>query len=451
MLGCFTKPKVQRMRDTTVVSELETVSSQPYFDRQERIEWWGQQRLFNAQVLVVGAGALGNEVLKNLALLGVGHVLVVDFDTIEDSNLSRAVLFRAADAAEGASKAIVAAGRTRALCPNPNAIVRSLHGDVVWDLGAGVYRHMDLVLGCLDNLEARLAVNLGCWRAERTWIDGGMWELSGSVTVYDASADKACYECSMTPERYRQAKVRYSCTNETIKTNIRLGREPTTQTTSALVAAVQCQEAIKLLHGLPSFAGRQLVFNGVPHYYTDPELSPLAMNELTHNPDCLCHGEDRFGDVLELSEARAVETTARQLLAMVEAETDLSDLSLELGRTFVIDAVCSQCGRQIGLHLPLHRVRDVDAVCPSCEVTCPTCGATSVGQPDCPNCGQQDISELRLETLHTLSPSDATAVPFLDHTLAELGIPPLHVLTVRSETGQSVNVELSGDLAALWN
>ena len=167
-----------------------------------------------SRVLVVGAGALGNEVLKNLALLGVGHVIVIDFDVVEDSNLSRSVLFRTCDAAEGASKARIAAERSRAMNPHPHAIVKGIHGDAVWELGAGVYRHADLVLGCLDNLEARLAVNVGCWRAGKTWIDGGMWELSGSVSVYDASADKACYECNMSPDRYRLAKVRYSCTNE---------------------------------------------------------------------------------------------------------------------------------------------------------------------------------------------------------------------------------------------
>lgn len=53
------------------------------------IGWWDQQRLARARVLVVGAGALGNEVLKNLALLGVGRIYIVDFDQVEMSNLSR--------------------------------------------------------------------------------------------------------------------------------------------------------------------------------------------------------------------------------------------------------------------------------------------------------------------------------------------------------------------------
>ena len=64
------------------------------YDRQERIWWWDQASLASARVLVVGAGALGNEIVKNLALVGVGHVDVVDMDSIENSNLARCAFLR---------------------------------------------------------------------------------------------------------------------------------------------------------------------------------------------------------------------------------------------------------------------------------------------------------------------------------------------------------------------
>lgn len=127
------------------------------------------------------------------------------------------------------------------------------------------------------------------------------------------------------------------------------------------------------------------------------------------------------------------------------------DLRLELGRAFVMEAICPQCDRHIELDRALCRLRDVDAICPICKVTCPTCGFVCVGQPDCPNCGQVDINELRLETFHTLSADDPTTEPFLDYSLTDLGIPPLHILTVRSGDGQRVNVELTGDLPSLWS
>ncbi|MFN8396664.1 MAG: ThiF family adenylyltransferase [Bacteroidia bacterium] len=88
------------------------------------------------RVLVVGAGALGNEVLKNLALLRVGHVVIMDFDRIEAHNLSRSVLFRAEDADGQHVKAMVAAMRLLEL--HPGMRVQVLQGDVVTDLSLGL-------------------------------------------------------------------------------------------------------------------------------------------------------------------------------------------------------------------------------------------------------------------------------------------------------------------------
>jgi adenylyltransferase/sulfurtransferase len=66
--------------------------------------------------LVIGAGALGNEIIKNLALTGIGNILLVDFDQIEPSNLSRSILFRETD--RGRYKADVAAERAREIFPD---------------------------------------------------------------------------------------------------------------------------------------------------------------------------------------------------------------------------------------------------------------------------------------------------------------------------------------------
>src|SRR5687768_295716 len=86
------------------------------YSRLRLIAWWDQEKLRRAKILVVGAGALGNEVLKNLALLGIGEVWVVDFDDIEDSNLTRSVLFRARD--RGKNKAVAAADMVRDINPD---------------------------------------------------------------------------------------------------------------------------------------------------------------------------------------------------------------------------------------------------------------------------------------------------------------------------------------------
>jgi molybdopterin/thiamine biosynthesis adenylyltransferase len=87
------------------------------FQRFRLIGWWDQERLSRAKVLVIGAGALGNEIIKNLALLGVGHLFIADLDRIENSNLSRSILYRAAD--NGRFKAETAARAARDICVAP--------------------------------------------------------------------------------------------------------------------------------------------------------------------------------------------------------------------------------------------------------------------------------------------------------------------------------------------
>src|SRR3954454_2230549 len=137
------------------------------YGRLRLIPWWRQEKLAAARVLVVGAGALGNEVVKNLALLGVGTTYLIDLDNVEPSNLSRSVLFRTIDG--GRSKAEVAAERAREI--NPECTFVPVHGDVITDLGLGHFLDADVVIGCLDNREARLWVNRQCWKVQRPWVD----------------------------------------------------------------------------------------------------------------------------------------------------------------------------------------------------------------------------------------------------------------------------------------
>src|SRR6185295_7141905 len=106
-----------------------TAEKEDRFHRFKLISWWDQERLRNAKVLVIGAGALGNELLKNLSLLGVGNVIVADMDRIENSNLSRSVLYRAKD--NGQLKATAAARAAKEIYPDQK--IHAFNGNVVYD------------------------------------------------------------------------------------------------------------------------------------------------------------------------------------------------------------------------------------------------------------------------------------------------------------------------------
>ncbi len=248
------------------------------------ISWWERKRVEEARVMVVGAGALGNEVIQNLALMGVGHLFIVDFDTIEAANLSRSPLFRESDA--GRQKAEVAAARVKEL--NPAVQVQYLHGDVTTQLGLGVIRRMDVIIGCLDNREARLALNRFCYWMNKPWVDGAIQELLGLVRVF-IPGQGACFECTLNEAARRDLAVRYSCPL-LARQNILLGKVPTTPTIASIIGAMQSQEALKLLHGLPVEPGKVIHFNGM--------INEMHTTAYRARPDCESHWT--YGEVTEL-------------------------------------------------------------------------------------------------------------------------------------------------------
>ena len=112
------------------------------YSRLRLIPWWDQVKIQNAKIMVVGAGALGNELVKNLTLLGIGNILILDMDSIENSNLTRSVLFRRNDV--GRYKSEVAAERAREINPDVNAV--GIVANIIDDVGLGVFRRMQPVL-----------------------------------------------------------------------------------------------------------------------------------------------------------------------------------------------------------------------------------------------------------------------------------------------------------------
>jgi adenylyltransferase/sulfurtransferase len=322
------------------------------YGRLRLIPWWRQERLASARVLVVGAGALGNEVIKNLALLGVGHTDVIDLDEVEPSNLSRSVLFRNDDG--GKPKAEVAARRAREINPEIRAV--AIHGDVITDLGLGLFADADVVIGCLDNREARLWVNRQCWKVGTPWVDAGIQEIQGVVKVF-VPPDSACYECAMTERDYQLLNLRYSCPLLR-REQILEGKVPTAPTIASMMAALQVQEALKILHGLPVAAGSAMVFNGVANqFYT---------TRLPRRDDCLSHETYPEPVALDLGHA----ATAADLFAEARGGRHFGSdgpLTLSLERDLVVALECPRCGRRTEVFRPRTKVGMSEAVCPDCR------------------------------------------------------------------------------------
>ena len=321
------------------------------YSRLRLISWWDQEKLRKAKVFVVGAGALGNEVLKNLVLLGVGQVYVIDLDEIEDSNLTRSVLFRARD--RGKSKAIAAAEALKDI--NPDTVVTPIHGNVITDIGLGLFRDVDVVIGCLDNREARLWVNRCCWKVSRPWVDGGIQEINGVLKVFQPP-DGACYECAMTENDYRLINLRYSCPLLK-REDLLAGKIPTAPTIASMIGGLQTQEALKLIHGMPVNSGQALIFNGIANTFYNTKFQ--------RKDDCLSH--DTYPQPVEL--ALSHESTAEVLF--VEARKHLGDgpLTLHLDRDLVLYVHCASCDASRRIFRPQQTVGAKEAICRECGGT----------------------------------------------------------------------------------
>ena len=123
------------------------------YSRLKLIPWWDQDRLSNAKIMVVGAGAIGNELIKNLTLLGIGKILIYDMDTIENTNLTRSVLYRRKDV--GRYKAEVAA--ERAMEMNPDVHTKAFTSNIIDDatkhhMSIGKYNESQILMGYDDTI-----------------------------------------------------------------------------------------------------------------------------------------------------------------------------------------------------------------------------------------------------------------------------------------------------------
>jgi adenylyltransferase/sulfurtransferase len=369
------------------------------FARLQAIEWWDQSLLDEARVLVVGAGALGNEVIKNLALLGLGNLAIIDMDRVEMSNLSRSVLFRQED--EGKSKAECAARSARAIYPDIRAT--AIAGNILSDVGLGYFRWAQVVVGALDNREARVFVNSVCAKANRPWIDAGIEVFQGIVRGF-APPLTACYECTMSQVDWDLLNKRRSCSLLARRALAHRGA-PTTPTIASIIGGIQTQEVVKLLHRMEALIGRGLVFEGAGHNYYTVNY-PIA-------PDCPWH--DPASEIISMDDLNS--DTPLQLI-WDRAEERLGGMdAIDLSREMVDYLECARCGERERALASVEKISDDRALC--------SCGA-----------------ERTPRFFHSIEEGS----DLLRCTVAELGLPCWDIMWARRGV-ESLGIEIAGDRA----
>ena len=291
-----------------------------------------QNQVSSTRVMVVGCGALGNEVLKNLVLMGIIHIVAVDFDIVEMGNLSRSILFSRTDAEHGRQKVEVVAERLKEM--NPHVEVRAVCGDVAFDVGLGLIRKMDVVIDCVDSRWARYCINRLCMRAGIPWIDGGISGLEGIVRVF--MPDRNCYACSLGPEGLKDLKRRMPCSG-IIRRQEKAGSAPTTSIVASIIGAVQVQEALKLTQ---TDAGSSLCSR--MFYYEGEHMTVRTADFQSFDDDCPEH--EQWTPVRQT--AVTVTTSVGEALRQWTEELEVKKVTLCLMNDCFVDYVSRRDNNQ---------------------------------------------------------------------------------------------------------
>lgn len=341
--------------------------------------------------LVVGGGALGNEAVKNLGLLGAGQVIIVDPDKIEMSNLSRSVFFRAEDC--GRSKAETL--RTCLGSTFPDTKWKS-HACEIADVGYGALAGVNLILSCVDSDLARIEVAWLALQLNLPLVDAGLggpdyWR--GRVSFF-AGKGGACFCCKLSPRRRRELLSLALSTGHSCWAKDEGASISSTPTMASIVGALQVDFGLQCLAKLRNPETSDF---RSPTIEISLDLVPAIKRFVTSiSPGCPFHhgvSQQRF----PLSHARA---SARELLDSQNGQ------SVDLDWPICVAAGCLECGSDCK---PMRRV------------------AWLRKHGSCSRCGSHRI--LEQETLLSLDRNSAWA----DTPLVDLGLPDHHLYSVRLE------------------
>ncbi|MCD7935567.1 MAG: HesA/MoeB/ThiF family protein [Tannerellaceae bacterium] len=222
----------------------------------------GQQKLKNANVLIIGAGGLGSPVLFYLAAAGIGHLGIMDYDQVDMTNLQRQILHQTCDL--GRSKVVSATEKLKALYPE--LIIQGYEYRLTAENAEEIIRPYDFVVECCDNYDAKFLINDTCVRTGTPFSHGAVLSMQGEVSTY--LPGNACYRCI-----FGEAPAK-----GTMPTSAEVG---ILGSIAGIAGSIQATEVIKYITGTGTLlTNRLLVFNGRTMQFTNLKTEK--------NSTCLC-------------------------------------------------------------------------------------------------------------------------------------------------------------------
>ncbi len=185
----------------------------------------------------------------------------------------------------------------------------------------------------------------------RPWIDGAIEGINGVVRVFLPGVPP-CYECTLGEVDWALLEKRMSCNLLALEPAVE-GKIPTTPTISSIIAGVQVQEAVKLIHGLPTLASKGYVFEGMNH--------SSYVVEYTENADCMSHYT--VPEIVHLAES-SEQITLKELRKRAQVDFGAEDVLMEFSRDIVQKFVCPACQAEEETFSPMQSIRFEAAHCP---------------------------------------------------------------------------------------
>lgn len=235
--------------------------------------------------MIAGVGALGSVVATNLVSLGVGETILVDFDTVEITNLNRQLIYREKDI--GKPK-VEAASRFLADL-NPDVSIRVYDQDL-HQIPKEVFESCSVIVDCLDTFEVRRWLNSVCVTLKRPLIHGGLYGWMGNVQVV-IPYKTPCLECQplIPTERLQKActppGARRLIEQREKQEEEKRQKVPSFPTVPTVIGGIQSQEALKLIMGGESFS---ILDN---YLFYDGKSESFTQIQLQRNPGCIVCGE----------------------------------------------------------------------------------------------------------------------------------------------------------------
>jgi len=229
----------------------------------------GQTRIRNGHALVIGAGGLGSPVLMYLACAGVGHITVLDHDTVDLTNLQRQI----AHQSDSVGLPKVESARNTLQRLNDWVEVTAMQARADATLLDQLLPTVDVVLDCCDNFTTRQAVNAACVSHRKPLVSGAAIQFDGQISVYDPrDAHSPCYACVFAPDAgLEEAR----CSTMGVFAPL-----------VGIIGTMQAAESLKLLAGVGrSLAGRLLMLDGRAMEWTEVRMQrnsacPVCSHEI---------------------------------------------------------------------------------------------------------------------------------------------------------------------------